>query len=1114
MNTAKSVCWAILCVVVALVLSGAQARAQNTVVASRVTQAVDESHMVQLHGNVHPLARPQFDTGVAPAGLPMARMLLMLKRSPEQEAALAELMTEQQDAASVNFHKWLTPEEFGALFGPSDADVSAVTSWLQSHGFELGRVSKGKIAIEFSGTAAQLQEAFHTSIHSYVVNGKSHWANANEPEVPAALAPVIAGFASLNSFYPKPLHHLKGEYIRSKVTGEVTGVNPAFTTSGGNYALGPWDFATIYNVLPQWNAGPIDGTGQRVAVAGVSNINLQDVTDFRTLFNLPLVGNPPAAPVNVVIDGADPGILTDGSETESLLDTEWAGAIAKGATIDLVIAADTNDASGLLLAVVNVIDNNSDPILSVSFSSCESNGVQFMNGVWQQAAAQGITATVATGDNGSAGCENQSAPAPNPATTGLQVNGFASTPFNVAVGGTDFNDATTQSNYFHATNDLNFASAIGYIPETTWNDSCTNALFGTTNGETNCNNATNAGAIWTVAGSGGASTCGILNTAGTACQSGYPKPAFQQLVQPMPNDSVRDIPDVSLFASDGGPMLNGAIIGSRSFYVVCQADLVTTGVSCNKAGSFHFIGVGGTSAATPAFAGIMALVNQYQLAHGGAGRQGNANYALYQLASQQIKAGTACNSTGNTPPAAGCTFNDVTTGTIAMPCTTGSANCVTNTGSDKYGVLNGYSAGAGYDLATGLGSVNVANLVNNWTKGLAALAKTTTTLLLNNGNPVNVVHGSKVPVNITVTPAAVTGAVALVSTATTGQGVDGFSLTNGATVCNPAPCTTNQLTGGTYTVTAHYPGDGIYGPSDSAPVSVTVSAQNSLTVASSYVSTSSGIVAATSAPFPGSFQLRADVSDNPNSGNFLASGTVDFVDNGTTTVASKVNVNSESAAFTAPIALAVGNHSIVAKYSGDPSFNPSTSGAIALTVTTAPTATSVSSSLPIITAGQTVTLTAIVGSNSASSQGPTGMVQFKNGGTSLGGPVTCTPAGATATVGASCTAMLTTAISALYPPAGNRPRVPSMPLIPSIVALVCALLFALGWGWMPGPRRRAYAYAGLVAFALLAVGIAGCGGGSSGGGGGGGNIRNITAVYAGDTNYAGSTSPNLPITVN
>jgi len=1081
------------------------ATAQSAAIPARITQAIDETRMVQLKGNVHPLARAEFDQGAAPANLPMERMLLMLKRSPEQESALEQLMVDQYNAASPNFHKWLTPEQFGSQFGPADADIQTVTSWLVSHGFQVAKVSKGKIAVEFSGTAAQVKETFGAEIHKFVVNGEEHWANSSDPQIPAALAPVVTGFASLHNFHPKPMHHVVGEFSKP-VSGEiVSNVSPQFTTSSGRFAIGPADFATIYNVQPLWNAGT-DGTGQHIAIIGVSNINLQDVADFRTLFGLPT--NLPANTPNVIIDGTDPGILTDGSETEALLDVQWSGAVAKGAQIDLVIAADTNDASGQILAVLRVIDYNLAPIMSLSFGACElqlgTNGNGFFNAVWQQSAAQGITVTVSSGDNGSAGCENFNANAPHSATTGLQVSGIASTPFNVAVGGTDFNDRGTESTYFNTGANPNdpttLASAKSYIPETTWNDSCTNAVFGS-NPETNCNStvAANMAAVVTLGGSGGKSHCTTPSgTTPASCAGGYAKPLFQMLsgLTGMPADGKRDIPDVSLFASDGF---------NKSFYVVCEAAAVS-GVSCNKSGAFSFLAVGGTSVSTPAFAGIMALVNQGQATvPNPTPRQGNANFVLYQLAKTQYAAGTACNSVASPLPAAACTFNDVTTGTIAMPCTKGSADCTTNVSTDTKGVLSGFNTNAGYDLATGLGSVNVTNLVNNWSTGLAALTPSTTILTLNNASAVNITHGASVPVTISVTPTTATGAVSLVSTATTGQGVDGFTLGANATVTG----TTNQLTGGTYTVKAHYPGDGVVGPSDSAPISVTVGPQPSLTIASIFADNKG--TAFVPGTYPQTAFLRADVGESPTiTGNFVASGTVDFVDRTTTTLASNVGISTESAAFTGPIVLNGGANSIVAKYSGDPSFNASNSAALTFNITPAVTTTNLTSSVTSVASGGNVTLTATVNTTTHAA-GPTGTVQFKNGSGALSGAVTCTPTAGTSTTTASCTAALTTVLSFITPLEKPRP-IPNLPIgriwiVPLVLLLI--ILLARSRTTM-GRRRVVYVCAGLIVLACAAVEIAGCGGNGSSTGP---HTDSITAVYSGDSNYAASTSTAISISV-
>ena len=1006
--------------------------------------------------------------------MPMNRMLLMLKRSMEQESALTQLLVDQHNTNSPNFHKWLTPEQFGAEFGLADADIRTVTSWLESHGFQVAKVSKGKIAIEFSGTAAQVKQAFHTEIHEFLVNGEMHLANASDPQIPATLAAVVKGLAPLNNFRARQAHHVAGEFTKSTGSSQVNaGQSRVHATNPEGFAIGPTDFATIYNVLPLWNTTPtaVDGTGQSIAVIGVSNINLQDVQNFRTVFGLP-TGGAANTPV-VVIDGSDPGILTDGSETEALLDVEWSGAVAKGAQIHFVIAADTDIASGLILAILHVIDNNSDPILSLSFGDCESNegSNNGPNGLWEplweQAAAQGITATVATGDNGAAGCENSNANAPNPATTGLQVNAFASTPFNVAVGGTDFNDAGQQTTYFNATNSpTTLASAKGYIPESTWNESCTNAAFGT-NPEANCNStvAANKAAVFTVGGSGGAS--GV-----------YAKPAYQSFISAangMPADGVRHLPDVSLFASAGF---------NKSFYVVCEADSVSS-PSCAGT-TFNFLAVGGTSASTPSFAGIMALVNQKN------GRQGNANFVLYKLAQMQYAAGTACNSLASPLPNASCTFNDVTTGTIAMPCAKGSLNCNTTVGTDTIGVLSGFSTTAGYDLATGLGSVNAQNLVNNWTTGVSAFTPSSVTLSLS--PTTGITAGQSVTVNITVTPSTATGDVALVSNAMTGDGVDGFTLGSGGKVSS----TTTQLTGGTYQVTARYGGDGTFAPSVSSPVTVTVGKASSITTASVLVSLGGGNFANfTSGTAPVTLFLQSSISPTvvANNSPLTPTGTVNFVDtvNGVaTTVASNVLISQAAEAFTFPgiSSFAVGTHSIVATYSGDTSFNASSSTAVTFTITSSGTFSVTSTPVTLssstgASANSTITVTP--------SGGFTGSVSVVCP-TTLPAGVTCTapppinvmsasPATANLALAVTATSTTLTASNAredrmfeakAIPPANAAPPTTSGKGWWTLSAGTgFAALFLL---FLPGGRKKYRAALGLGLVCILSFTL-GCGGG-------------------------------------
>ncbi len=758
--------------------------AQVNTAAPRITQAVNNSNLVVLRGNVHPLARPAYDRGLAPASLPMQHMLLVLKRSPEQEAALEELLAEQQDKSSPNYHKWLTPAEFGAQFGPSDSDIQTIESWLRSQGFTVNSVSNGRVVIDFSGTAATVQSAFHAGIHKYLLpNGKQHWANSTNPEIPAALAPVVAGIASLNNFFPKPQHAAVHRSALRPTFTYPTGCTANFTaTNNCFFDITPADFDTIYNV-----PASDTGAGQTIAIVSDSDINATDLQQFRSMFSLPAVTavGPTSAPTGCPSNNSspcfvqfvppasaggsgDPGIQclapgqsysppsctsnSNGDESEADIDVEWSGVPAPSANIWLVSSADTSTAFGGDLSATYVVNcptanGTTCPIavpasvLSSSYGSCElelgTAENQFYNSTWQQATAEGITILASSGDSGSAGCDyyDPSAGLPQPAEAGLAVNGVASTPYDTAVGGTDFNQTTDPGQFWNTTNSLSGTgeSAKGYIPETTWNGSCTNTIILGGSALANCNNANLDGLgedddnyIYTEGASGGASSCTSSSSTATtlaqavaSCADPYPKPSWQQ-GNGVPNDGVRDIPDVSLFASNGT---------AGTAYVVCEADTPPAAGQPGQGGDpcsladypstsdyASFEEYGGTSVAVQIFGGIVALMDQ-----AAGNKQGNINPTLYTLAN---KSGNTCTSEANPP--ASCVFYDVQDGTITQPCdyslhlyaNSPSPNCTTS-GSDAIGILevNGtdaYNAGSGYDLATGLGTVNVGNLIGQW----------------------------------------------------------------------------------------------------------------------------------------------------------------------------------------------------------------------------------------------------------------------------------------------------------------------------------------------------------------------------------------------------------------
>jgi Pro-kumamolisin, activation domain/Bacterial Ig-like domain (group 3) len=908
-------------------------------------------------------------------------MLLLLQRSPEQESALLHLLDDQQSKGSPNYHNWLTPAQFGQQFGPADADIKTVTQWLASQGFTNIEVGAGRSVIEFSGNVAQVRNAFHTEIHQYVVKGESHLANVTDPQIPAALAPVIAGVVSLNNFPVKSHLHLMGAFQKSKSTGDV---KPLFTFSGCQpgtcYAVGPPDFATIYDTLPLLNASPkIDGTGQTIAIVGETNINVQDVADFRTVFGLPQN----FTSSNIILNGPDPGV--NGSEGESDVDVQWSGAVAPGATINLVTSASTETTSGIHLSAVYIVDNNLAGIMSESFGECEQNlGVtlnQFYKSLWEQAAAQGITVILSAGDGGSAGCDNFDTQ--KTATHGLAVSGFASTPFDVAVGGTDFDQAGRQSQFWNTTPTAATppvpASALNYIPEAPWNNSCAQL------GLSGCGARVNPNLLNLMAGSGGASTI-------------YAKPTWQLGVPGMPADNLRDLPDVALFAGNGF---------NDSFYIMCERDLTPTG-SCNlRQFGFTFQGVGGTSVSAPAFAGIIALVNQKQAtAQVPAPRQGNANHVLYALMKKQASTTPPLNCVSSSIPASGCTFNDINKGNNAVPCSGGSANC-SSLVSGVNGVLvepgnssaPAFPATSGYDLATGLGSVNVLNLVNNWST--VNLAPTNTSLVLNNNTAVNITHGSSVPVQVNLTPSAATGDVSLIADLGNGKTVGFDTLTLGTN--GTATGTTTALPGGTnYLVHAHYAGDGTNAPSDSTPpVSVTVTAESSKTFANLVTLDINGnptSFAANNATYgSGYFFLRLDVGDSgaavsastgitSNCSKHTTScptGTIGLTSNGAPLAGGSLSLNSQG--FAEDQSIPPGNYSISATYPGDSSYGPS-SGAANFTIAKAPTTIIAGPvSLPVQYGNtQQIDGTVLTTSNGIA---PTGTFVFLVDGVQVAGPV-------------------------------------------------------------------------------------------------------------------------------
>ena len=899
----RSLCPCLFLALLCLTLASAAAQPQ-------ARSGIDETRLSTLSGTVHPLAQQKYDRGEVDASFPTGRLLLTLARSEDREQTLQQFLKDAHNPAAPAFHQWLTPAQFGDRFGARDEDRVAVTAWLESHGLSVDRIASNRSTIEFSGTAAQLKAALHTEIHRYVFDGKSFYANSQEISIPSAIRTRIANFAPLNSFpltsYAAPV----GPASYSRATHLATRVaSPDFSLTENNapfYALGPEDFSTQYDVAPIYTAG-ITGAGETIGIVGTSNINLALIDKYRTLFRLP------ASHTQVVVDGTDPGDPST-PNIEAFLDTEVSGSVAPAATVNLYVAGGQPLTNSLELAAMRAVEDNQASVLSVSYGGCEQEiglaGNQFWNSLWEQAAAQGQTVFVSSGDTGPTTCTLiESTTAGVSVVSTLSVNGISSTPWNVSVGGTDFyySDYATGgasiSTLWNATNDSSNGSLKAPLPEQPWD----NALgFNITPFNYD------SFSVPTVAGGGGVSNCSdetVPPTTGTTttptCISGYSKPSWQN-APGVPADSSRDLPDVSLFAANG-PNLTA--------WPICAepGDCVAS-----SSGNTPIFLVGGTSASSPAMAGIMALIDQKY------GRQGQANYTLYALA--------------RTGPSV---FHDLTLGTNDVLCEFQSGSlCATpipgqqNPFVESFGV---YPAASGYDLASGLGSIDAGKLFTAW--NTIAFTPSATTLQV---SPATFVHGATAAVTVAVTAstgsATPTGNVAVTTTNAAAALRDNAPLTlaNGTASAN-----LSTLPGGTYNLVAQYSGDATFAASASSPVALTITPEASTTTILPFerlavVPSTSNFPSLSNEPYGSAFSFQA-IPEGGSGGttsatvpvSSIATGTVTFIDASTSTT---IPININGTATWSPQVLALGTHSITAAYSGDASYIASTSSPLAITI--------------------------------------------------------------------------------------------------------------------------------------------------------------------------------------
>ena len=605
-------------VIVALaLLTAGQLRSQDRPV-SRIAGTIEGRATVPLKGSISPRVKRAGDDGPVSSNLKLEGLTLAFSPSAAQQADLKQLLLDQQTPGSSSFHKWLTPAQYAARFGVSDADMAKVDAWLSAEGFSVSGTDNSHTRVRFSGTAAQVEAAFSTELHRYALNGETHVANASQIKVPSALAGIVANVGNIADFRPRP--HLR------RIAG--AGMKPKYTSSqSGDHYVMPGDLTTIYDLQPLYTAG-YDGTGQRIAIAGQSEVLLSDIANFRSAAGLTA-----KAPVPVLMPGTGTATVSSGDEEESDLDLEYSGAVAKNADLYFVYTGSDQN-YGAFDALQYAVDTDLAPVISISYGSCEADlgtsEFTALEAVFQQANSQGQTIFAASGDSGATDCDDSSTETITSATQGLAVDYPSASQYVTGVGGTMFDEGS--GSYWSSTNSTSGGSALSYIPEEAWNETTVS-----------------------IAAQGG------LSASGGGASALTTKPSWQTGVG-VPADGHRDVPDIAL---------DSAVYHDP--YLLCSSDSQTdvTGSCTNgfrDATDTYLTAAGGTSFAAPISAGIFTLINEKT----GSTGQGNLNPMLYALAASLPSA-----------------FHDITVGDNKQPCTTGSTDCADG-GTIGYSAGTGY----------------------------------------------------------------------------------------------------------------------------------------------------------------------------------------------------------------------------------------------------------------------------------------------------------------------------------------------------------------------------------------------------------------------------------------
>ncbi len=1040
-------------------------------VPSRIKSVVSDARMVAQEGGVSPKVRGAVDQGRLAGEARLTELSINFLPSTAQQTALDALLQAQQDSASASYHKWLTPAQFGAQFGMSDDDLATVTAWLQSHGLQVSEVAPSRNAIHFSGTVAQVEQAFRTELHALSVNGEARFANTTAPMLPGAFAGTVGSVRGLNDFRPKPHARASQTLVPYSTNGrklhaDATPV-PMTTDGTGIEYISPEDFAKIYNVNALYNAGFNGSASYPIGIVGQTAIKAQDIADFRTSFGL--TSN---APTTVLVPGTGTSAVNSTDDlAESELDLEWAGAVAPNTPIYFIYTGNSTSAGYLSYDVFNALQyaiqtytvgGKPLPILSISYGECEPSDTAADFATYEswfkQANAQGQTILSASGDDGAAGCDYSTTSRTSyAATQGLAVDYPASSAYVTGVGGTSYSgDVTSLSTYWGSSNDTNYGNELGlFIPSTSWNNTPSTTA---------------------------ATSYGGLGASGGGVSSLWPKPSWQAGVAGIPSDGKRDVPDIALNAD---PEHDG--------YLVC----INGG--CEGANA-SFNVYGGTSVSAPAFAGILALAEQRLNTS-----EGNLNPLLY---------GIAAGATGYSGNAA---FHDITTGSNIVPCVTGTTDVGCNSGT------MGYSAGTGYDLVTGLGAVDAFNLTNALS-GAAAKAATSNTLSYAPSTPVT---GQ----SVTFTASVATSATGTAPTGSVVFSVDGGTPSSAVTVSGGvATYSATFSTGGAHTVSAVYSGDAnYYGSTATVTLMVTVAANPNNVGTNTTLVTSPANPAAV--PLGSSLLLTATVSNATAGGSLTGlAGKVTFTGpTGAVIGRQSVTVSGTTgqavlSVSAARLSLPVGTDVVTATFDGGGANGAggsflSSSGTATVNVTNP--AINITATNVTVTNGSAGTSTITLGS--AGGYAGTLTLEATTSSTALINYATATfsPATVTLTAGGSGTATVTfTTATTLTGAAKGAGKLTLSSALRPILAgggLSLAGLLCLGLTGT-GRRRLPSMLLSLIALALLG-GAMGCGSSSSTGNGGSKTSNNIPVgvytitILGMDTNAGVTGSTNITLTI-